>query len=96
VPSEEYEDNRYCLIAPPKPDSIRRGIPKEKRIHHFCVGLVAAYSSVGTPERIFYTAKVLPVGKIIHPEFLGLIADTEIPIGIDEVGLGPTYKAVAT
>jgi hypothetical protein len=55
---------------------------------------VAAYSSVGTSGHIFYTAKVLPIGKVNLPEFLGLIRHTEIPIGIDEVGLGPTYKAI--
>jgi hypothetical protein len=71
-------------------------VPKEQRVHQFCVGIVAAYSSVGSNERIFYTANVFPIGKINLPEFLGLIRATELPVGIDEVGLGPTYKALAT
>lgn len=94
APSEEYKAKRWCQIAPLKPDSVWRSVPKERRIYRFCVGIVAAYSS--TSGHIFYTAKVLPVGKVNLPEFLGLIRHTEIPIGIDEVGLGPTYKAIAT
>jgi hypothetical protein len=96
APSEEYKAKRWCQIAPLKPDSVWRSVPKERRIYRFCVGIVAAYSSVGTSGQIFYTAKVFPVGKVNLPEFLGLIRHTEIPIGIDEIGLGPTYKAIAT
>jgi hypothetical protein len=96
APSEEYKAKRWCQIGPLKPDSVWRSVPKERRIYRFCVGIVAAYSSVGTSGHIFYTAKVLPVGKVNLPEFLGLIRHTEIPIGTDEVRLGPTYKAIAT
>jgi hypothetical protein len=96
APSEEYKAKRWCQIAPLKPDSVWRSVPKERRIYRFCVGIVAAYSSVGTSGQIFYTAKMFPVGKVNLPEFLGLIRHTEIPIGIDEVGLGPTYKAITT
>jgi hypothetical protein len=96
APSEEYRAKRWCNVAPFKPDSVWRNVPKERRIHKLCVGIVVAYSGVGVDEPIFYTAKVLPIGKINLPEFLGLIGATELPVGTDEVGIGPTYKAIAT
>lgn len=96
VPSEEYKAKRWCQIPPLKPDYRWKDVVKERRVYQFCVGIVAAYSSVGSDEPIFYTAKVLPIGKINLPEFLGLIGATELPVGTDEVGIGPTYKAIAT
>jgi hypothetical protein len=96
APSEEYKAKRWCQIAPPKPESRWSALPKEARIHEFCVGIVAAYTGVGSDERIFYTAKVLPIGWIHLVEFLGLIADRELPLGVADVGIGPTYKAIAT
>jgi hypothetical protein len=96
APSEEYRAKRGCDVAPFKPNSVWRNVPKERRIHKLCVGIVAAYSGVGSGGPIFYTAKVLPIGKTNLPEFLGLIRASELPVGVDEVGVGPTYKAIAT
>jgi hypothetical protein len=95
APSEEYRAKRWCQIPPPEPDGIRR-LPEARRLHQFCVGIVVAYSSVGSDRSIFYTAKVLPIGKINLPEFYGGIESAALPVDIDEVGVGPTYKAMAT
>jgi hypothetical protein len=96
APSEEYKAKRWCQVAPLKPDSVWRRVPKEQRIHRLCVGIVAAYSNASSEGPIFYTAKVLPIGKVNLPEFLGLIGYDELPVGTDQVGIGPTYKAIAT
>ena len=95
-PSEEYTAKRWCQVPPLKTGSWWRRIPKERRIHRVYVGIVAAYRGVSSDEPIFYTAKVLPIGKINLPEFLGLIGETELPVGVGDVGVGPTYKAIAT
>jgi hypothetical protein len=42
APSEEHNAKRWCRIPRLKPDSIWRSVPKEQRVHQFCVGIVAA------------------------------------------------------
>lgn len=96
APSERYVRRWYCVTpAPewsPKPGSIDRS-PSP---HRLCVGIVAAYKAHGSSGRVFYTAKLLPVGFPDVPTFLEYIGPDDLPLGVEDLALGPVLMAKTT
>lgn len=91
IPSERHVSRRWCRISGPEEGSVWRTIPRP--IRTFRVGIVAAYRGAVSDDRVFYTAKVFPVGNPNLVEFLDLIRIEDMPIEMGDVALGPVYMA---
>ncbi len=96
IPSERHVSRHWCRIPGPEEDSHWVTDPKPNRIGKFCVGIFVAYRGESGDERVFHTAKVLPVGDPNLVEFFPLISIDEFPKGTGDVALGPVYVARAT
>ena len=96
IPSETHVSKRWCQVPGPQTGDFNERMRIARMTCRFRVGIVAAYRGAESDNRVFYTAKVLPVGDPSMVEFFDIITFEDMPLGVGDVALGPVYMARAT
>lgn len=91
APSETHECRLYCVIPGPESGSVWEETPRT--VFRLRIALAVAYSSAGTGDTVFFTAKVFPIGKNNLIQFLDVVSRDEMPLAPKDVALGTAEYA---
>lgn len=91
APSETHECRLYCVIPGPEPGSVWEETPRT--VFRLRIALAVGYSSAGTSDTVFFTAKVFPIGKNNLIQFLDVVSRDEMPLAPKDVVLGTAEYA---